>query len=288
MRLFAESKLSEKKRSTTKLDKKPITHEIAFEYLDNPESPDETAGTAIELSGRYLEPPSEEKASKIFPKLPFQAVIVYLDIISLVNLGMMQKSMYRHLLSPQCLFAFNQVYKRSVLSYPAAYMKLKDYISKNYCYLITDEKHAGTKAEKLTLYQAGNANALKHPRSGRPGKERLNKFLQDIFTMQNMSEAQKEGCVILLRYIESVIIAKKGDRFPQVLANAVKSDLFVVSSTEPKDNIQILEGEQAKHAHQVIASLTKTAGAHSRSGLKQLQDVGDAITVNPNFRLGLL
>ncbi|HVV67714.1 MAG TPA: hypothetical protein VG895_05785 [Patescibacteria group bacterium] len=279
MRLFSESTPSNKPQPTTKakFEKKPISSEITFEFLDNPEHPEETLGTAIELDGRYLEPPFEQKASKIFPKLPFQAIIVYLDIISLINLGKTQKSMFPYFLSPQCLFAFNQVNRMTVLSYSAAYIKLKDYIEKNYCSLITDEKQGEIETGKLALYQTGNANAFRHSRSGETGKKRLNEFLQDIFKMQHMPQAQKEGCVILLQYVESVIIAKQGDRFPQMLADAVTDGLFIVSPTEPRSNTQILEGERAKHAGHAIARITKTANAHSRSGLKKLQDVGDAI-----------
>ena len=224
--------------------------------MEKKKIPNETLGSSIEPYTRYRESLSEEKNQSIFQTLSFQAIIIYFDVFSLINFGNTQKLAKKFLRSTQCIGIYDRIYNINVLFYMAAYNKLIEYIKRRFV-LTLDLKQSTINNDKLSLYQA-DSNFLINIIDNR--RARLNEHLQNIFEILNRFESQETGCVILLKYIGSIILNKKEDiEFRRMLADFVENTDFLASPVESEENTQILKTDQAIYARQVFFKIKKAA-----------------------------
>lgn len=146
----------------------------------------------------------------------------------------------------------------TILSYREAYIRLIEFIDREYWPLIPIPETGNSSRDLLPQYEAKSGAARYQgfwSGSGRTGELRLNEFLKDIYATQDSSAS---GCLVLLRWIEKIISSEKGNHLPGNLAKAVAVEyrnLFKAPASG--DNCIVLTGSIAKLAQEEMASLSK-------------------------------
>ncbi len=147
-----------------------------------------------------------------------------------------------------------------ILSYEEAYHRLTRFIHQNYWRLEPVAVKPGHPPTSLPLYKTKEDGQFYNIRlfgSGEDGEKRLNTLLKNIHVVQ---DTKKEGCLVLLRWLDDVLTSKEGFYFPGNLAKAITDGLFNVRES---DNNVRLSGSRAVHAKQEISNLYQKAVTRS-------------------------